>query len=167
MRTTHFPERNMMSHDRTCTYCGHMTCRCDAQTGAKTTDQSAISSGRMFQPPGTMSEAIERRATLVADVMNIECQLCVFTNEHKDHKRWRAKARSSLAYKKEELLFLNNWIKERRRAIEANKLGVFDPNSPKELLMRAKIIINNTLDGDDSQLGALYSMIDQYLNHAA
>lgn len=129
---------------------------------------------RQFVEPSTIAEAISRKRTLERDIWNIERQLAEPLREQegkpldkKQYRSWRSKAHSSLAFKKAEQAFLKDWITERRRAIEANKLGIFDPNDPRELLVKTRVALKKALAGDDLELGQLYNMIDQFLQHAA
>jgi hypothetical protein len=133
-----------------------------------------MSDYRQFIEPSTIAEAISRKRMLERDIWNIERQLAEPRREQdgkpidrKQYRSWRSKAHTSLVFKKAEQAFLKDWIIERRRAIEAGKLGIFDPNDPKELLVKTRAVLKKALAGDDLELGQLYNVIDQYLQHAA
>lgn len=131
-----------------------------------------------FPAPKTMRDAKTRKRALERDIMNIERQLA--DRDRRDRKgrpltreaylRWNKNARSSLIFKKTEHHYLKDWIVERRRAVSSKRAGIFDPNSPEELLLHAKGKLRDVLNGkspDEAGLGSLYDLIDQYLHHAA
>lgn len=123
---------------------------------------------RQFRDPESVLEAQERMLSLSQDVMNIERQLAEPPRgENDEYRRWRSKAHGSLVYKKSEHAFLKHWVTERRRQIEAGKLDIFHPNDPREILVRTRQALKKALDGDTADLGPLYNVIDQYLQHAA
>ncbi len=131
-----------------------------------------------FDEPKTMAEAQERKRILERDVRNIERQLKDREKrdrngrllDKKSYLKWRKGARSSEIFKKTEQAYLKDWIVERRRAIQAGELGIFDPNDPREMLLRARLALRGILDGkspEELEVGKLYDTIDQYLQHAA
>lgn len=130
---------------------------------------------RKFKEPTKISEAIARKRVLEADIMNIERQLAEPTRydregakiSKKDYQLWRSSAHSSLVFKKTEHAYLKDWIKDRRRRLNADEIGIFKEDDPREVLVKAKVALKKALAGDDSDLGVIYNVIDQFLQHAA
>jgi hypothetical protein len=123
---------------------------------------------KQYNVPESIDAAIRRKRVLESDIWSIERQL----SSHEEsniaaYKNWRAKAHTSLIHKKGEQAFLKDWITSRRRQVAAHEAGVFEPDSPNELLLRVHAEIKRHLDGKPNQLPALYNLIDQYLHHTA
>lgn len=134
-----------------------------------------MSNDRQFQEPSSISEATARKRMLELDIMNIERQLAepVRVLEEgrpmptKQYRSWRSKAHASLVFKRAEQVYLKDWIKERRRQIEAGKLGIQGMDEPKELLLKTRQELKKLLADSDTDIPALYNAIDQYLQHVA
>jgi hypothetical protein len=129
---------------------------------------------RQFNEPHTIGEARARKRILERDIMNIERQLAEpvrYDNDRvldiEEYRRWRSKAHSSMVFKKTEHAFLKDWIVERRRRVNADEVGIFEADDPREVLVKTRLALKKALDGDDSALGAIYNVIDQFLQHAA
>lgn len=129
-----------------------------------------------YRNPQNLSEALSWKRELERDIWNIERQLAEKTHFDRSsgvvlsgaaYQNWRKAAHSRLIYKKVDHSFIKDWITERRRKIDADEVGIHDPNDPRELLQRTKIAMKKAMDGDDSDLGVLCNVIDQYLHHAA
>lgn len=123
-----------------------------------------------FAEPESIAEAKRRKRELLLDILSIEQQLTSNTEDGKnkqEYQQWRAKAHKSLVFKKAEHLVLKDWITERRRLVEAKELGIWNPNDPREILLRTRAALLRALDGDDLELGAVYNVIDQFLQHEA
>lgn len=129
-----------------------------------------------YRSPPSLSQALRWKRELEKDIWNIERQLAEKTHfdrglnrllTSKEYQSWRKSAHARLIYKKTDHSFLKDWIVEQRRRIDADEIGIHDPNDPRELLQRTKVAIGKALDGDGADLGVLYNVIDQYLHHAA
>jgi len=132
-------------------------------------------SDRQFTEPSSIAEAKARKRALERDIMNIERQLAEPVRydrdgsemSKKDYRLWRSSAHSSMIFKKAEQAYLKDWIKERRRRVDAENANIFDANDPRNLLVEARTAIKKALAGDDADLGRIFNVIDQYLQHAA
>ena len=129
-----------------------------------------------YREPPNLAQALRWKRELEKDIWNIERQLAEKTHYDRGsntvltgtaYANWRKSAHARLIYKKTDHSFLKDWIVERRRQIDADEVGIHDPNDPRELLQRTKIALGKALDGDAEDLGAIYNVIDQYLHHAA
>jgi hypothetical protein len=131
-----------------------------------------------FDEPESMQEALARIALLTRNIANVQYQLG--DHERKDkrgrrlspraYRRWVQSARASLIYKRQEQAYLKQWVKDRRRAIEARQLDIFEPESPDALVQRCRVALRELLDGaslEEAEVGKLYNVLDQYLQHVA
>lgn len=130
-----------------------------------------------FVEPTSIREAKDRQKALLLDLRNIEKQLGdhVRTNREgdplspKEYVQWRSRTRASYVYKQNEYAELKDWIKERRRYIEAKRVKISNPDNQRELLVAAHAALRAVLNGDehDEFIGQVYSVIEQHLTHAA
>ncbi len=130
-----------------------------------------------FNPPETIREAKERMLILLRDIWNIEKQrgdAVRYTREGveltpEEFQNWRSRISASHVFKKTEYQELKHWIKERRRELDAKEAQIEDPNNPRELLLLAKQVLDQILAGnlDPDKIGRAFSVIEQYLVHAA
>ncbi len=131
-----------------------------------------------FPEPKSMKEARKRKRELERDILNIDRQLR--DPERRDRKgkllsaedymRWSKGARSSLIFKKTEHAYIKDWMADRRRKIQANEIDIYDADDSRELLVRCRLVLRRILDGEDMDnldLGSLFNVIDQHLQHAA
>lgn len=128
-----------------------------------------------FVEPTSIREAKERQKALLLDLRNIEKQLgdSVRTNRDgeplssKEYVHWRSRTRASYVYKQNEYAELKDWIRERRRQLEAAKIEITDPNDARQLLLSARLVLRSVLNGEEPEdLGHVYSVIEQHLTHA-
>jgi hypothetical protein len=84
-----------------------------------------------------------------------------------DYRVWRAKAHSSLVYKKEEQCFLKDWIADRRREIEAGKLGIYKHNTAEDLLQKTLCELKKLGRDEPTRITALMHAIEMFLKHEA
>ena len=129
-----------------------------------------------FAPPTSIAEAQARKRELESDIKRIECQLGdplprfdregrLMTKEEK--QAWRNAAHFKMNIKIDEQVFLKDWIKERRRQVEADQTGIFDANDAREMLVISRIAMRKALAGNDEALGSTCHTIDQYLKNVA
>lgn len=133
-----------------------------------------MANDRQFPEPRSISDALAQKRALERDIMNIERQLAepirMEGNQpmaKKEYRGWRSKAHASLVFKKAEQTYLKDWIKERRRQIEAGKLGIRGMDEPRELLLKTRQELKRLMEDDSTDIPALYNAIDQYLQHVA
>lgn len=127
-----------------------------------------------FQAPQSIKEALGRKRVLEGDILNIERQLGEHTRtEHGrvlslgEYRHWRAKAHSSLVYKKTEQSYLKDWIVSRRKEIQTGKLGIYRSGSANDLLQRVLIELTKLEKDEPTKLLALKSVIEMHLKHEA
>lgn len=127
-----------------------------------------------FPAPQSIKEALGRKRVLEGDILNIERQLGEkVRSEHGralslgEYKHWRAKAHSSLVYKKTEQTYLKDWIINRRKEIQTGKLGIYRNGSAEDLLQRVLIEFGKLDRDEPTKIPALRSMIEMHLKHEA
>ena len=128
-----------------------------------------------YEEPQTIKEARSRMHALERDIMGIERQLSEPERidrdgkrlNRKEYRKWRGSALSSRVFKKLEYAYLKAWIKERRRRVEAEDLDIFDADDPKAILVSVRKALRQAMDGDHADLGVIFNVVDQYLQHAA
>jgi hypothetical protein len=128
-----------------------------------------------YPEPRSIAEAKERKLLLLTDILSIERQLAdkyrVDREGHRlsrqEYRLWRGAAHSSLVHKRAEYAYLKEWIIERRRALEAAKIGVENMNDPRSVMTGLHAVLKKALDGDDHALGVAFNVVEQYLYHAA
>lgn len=132
-----------------------------------------------FEEPASIKEAESRIAEAREAIRSIEHQ---FRSKNrylrsdgrrmnpKEYRKWRSGAHVSLNHFLSEVGYLKRWVKDRRRALDSQKLGIYTPDSPDEMLRRCHLFLREVLDGKDldaAGAGALMHIIDSYLKHVA
>lgn len=125
-----------------------------------------------FREPQNLREALERKTELDIEIVTIERQLT--DPERRDrsgrlldpkaYRQWKQRAHNVYLLKKAEQLRLRRWIKERRRAVDAEQLGITDPDDPVAILLAVREELNQ---GEEADLGLLRNVINQFFEHAA
>lgn len=130
-----------------------------------------------FIVPESISEATDRMMILLRDIWNIEKQLgdaVRYTHEGveltaQEFNNWHSRISASRVFKMTEYQALKHWRKEARRRNLTKKLGIEDPNNPTELLIVARTILDDVLEGkaDPDKIGRVFTAIERYLVHIA
>lgn len=128
-----------------------------------------------FNPPGSIMEANDRMRELFIDIMNIEKQLSQGEKRgfdgrllpRNEYKSWRSRTHASLVYKRTEYHDLKAWILQRRREVEAAEVQINNPNDPRDVLLAVRALLRDLLDDnvDHGDLGVVYNVVDQHLQH--
>jgi len=128
-----------------------------------------------FVEPASIREAKERQKALLLDLRNIEKQLGDHVRMNRDgeplspkeYVQWRSRTRASYVYKQNEYAELKDWIRERRRQLEAAQVKITDPNDARQLLLGARAVLRSVLNGEEPEnLGDMFNVIEQHLTHA-
>jgi len=122
-----------------------------AEKEADATEQDDIK----FDPPSTIEEARERKATLQDDIEAIQYQLSE-PNKTDDegnrlppekYHKWRRQAVKALTAKKRELRFVKRWIRDRQKQRAARMFDI-DPDDESDLLVAANNLLTQKIQED-------------------
>lgn len=128
-----------------------------------------------FDPPQNIEAAQARMRGLLIDIMNIEKQLAPGDRRGTDgnplprneYRSWRSRTHASLVFKRVEYSDLKSWILHRRREIEASDVSIANPDDPRAVLLGVRALLRDLLDRnvDHPDLGAVYNVVEQHLQH--
>lgn len=129
----------------------------------------------VFHAPSSIREARQRMKGLLLDIRNIEKQLGDPVRldrdgnplKTEDYRNWYSRIRASLIYKQTEYAELKDWVRNRRIEVAAEQLEITDPTDSRQLLIAAKAVLRDVLDGEADPLdaGHVYALIEQHLVH--
>jgi len=84
----------------------------------------------------------------------------------KEYTDWKHRALAKLSMSRVEYAQLTAWLKDQRRALQAETLGIADPNNPSDLIQRGRDVLRRVSE-QDPEAGRLSDAFDQYLMHEA
>lgn len=124
-----------------------------------------------FEKPTSLSQALARTRTVTINIMNVEKQLGDRRRERTmreaDYETWREKTKAARIFMVSELRFLKDWIKDRRRQLDAQKVGIWPHNDPRAILQHLVIEGRKALRGEENELAAVLDQADLFLTHDA
>ncbi len=121
-----------------------------------------------WRPPSTMAEAQQRLRDVTVDVLNCEMHLGDRRRQtNHNYWTWRAKAKSARIFSLMEQKNIKDWILERRRAIAAQELEIWDHKDPRALIQRAVVEGRKALRNETNNLEQVLVALDLFLIHDA
>lgn len=100
-------------------------------------------STKEYPEPLSIRECEDRMETLFREISDIKVQLGLYEKTDaagrvlsaEEHRRWKERARTSLAYKEAEHYFLKRWRRHYLHSVQAHESGIFDPSDPRAYVM--------------------------------
>lgn len=128
-----------------------------------------MSNEYVFTEPTTIRDAKDRMRELHKSIASIETSLgdAEFKARRtpEEYRSWRSRARWKLYYQKQEYMDLRDWIVDRRRSLDATDIEVTDANDTREIMVKVRHTLKDILQGRDPNVGQLFNVIDQHLQH--
>jgi hypothetical protein len=126
---------------------------------------------RIYAEPTSLEDAQARHRALVYDINVIQMQLGDDTRKDRmgaEFASWKMKAMGARLNKVDELMFLKDWIKARRAALQIGLQA--DRSDPTSLIAAARnVLLNLKRDGVelDKEEIAVLDALDAYCMHLA
>lgn len=124
-----------------------------------------------FDVPTSLKEALARFHSSKIHLLNVEKQLGdkrrARQMEPHEYDTWREKTKAARIFIVAERQFLLEWIRERRRQLDAKKVDIWPVDDPRALLQRAVVEGRKALRGEENELAAVLDAADVYLTHIA
>lgn len=126
---------------------------------------------RVYAEPTSLEDALTRHRALVYDINVIQMQLGDESRRERmggEFTSWKMKAMGARLNKVDEILYLKDWVKARRAALQAGIQA--DRSDPTSLIAAARNVLLNlkrdNVDFDPEELAVL-DALDAYCTHLA
>ncbi len=124
-----------------------------------------------FSPLSSLRQAKDRLREVTTNIMNVEKQLGDRRRQKNmgaaEYDTWREKTKAAKIFMVSEQQHIKDWIFERRRQLDAKKIGLWPVNDPRTLLQRTVIEGRRALAGEANDLASVLDLSDLYLTHDA
>lgn len=124
-----------------------------------------------FAPLSSLRQAKDRLREVTTNIMNVEKQLGdrrrAKTMKEPEYEMWREKTKAAKIFMVTEQQHIKDWILERRRQLDAKKIGLWPHNDPRAIIQRAVLEGRKAIAGEANDLAAVLDLADLYLNHDA
>ena len=124
-----------------------------------------------FPAMRSLQQARARMREVTLNIMNVEKQLGDKRRQKNmsasEYENWYEKTKAAKIFMVAEKHYIKDWILERRRQLDAKRVGIWPHNDPRTMLQRVVIEGRKSLAGEENDLVAVLDLIDSYLQHDA